>query len=129
VVFGSRLVFSHTVIADPVVAYFAASPVTSCESGKVPGTTLFGGKIRGKEGNFRHFGRIGGACAFDDGKATASGQVCLQRFEGIDPHGSLVEASVCGVGFLCVGKKGVACSAVALAALRALRFSFLSWRK
>ena len=66
---------------------------------------------------------------FDYGKATACRQFGFKWFEGVDLYRSLVEAPVRGVGFLCVGKRGEACSAVRLAALNAWRFSFLSWKK
>ena len=83
----------------------------------------------GEEGDLRRFAWISGALAFDYGKATACRQFGFKWFEGVDLYRSLVEAPVRGVGFLCVGKRGGACSAVRLAALNAWRFSFLSWKK
>jgi hypothetical protein len=95
----------------------------------VLGAALLRRKVGGKKSNFGCFVCLGRACALDDGEAAAPGQVGFKRLEGIDLYGSLVEATVFSVGLLCVGKKGVACSAVRLAALKAWRFSFLSWRK
>ena len=116
-------------IVHPVVAYFTSTPMSSCELCKVSCASLFGRMVGGEEGDLRRFAWISGALAFDYGKATACRQFGFKWFEGVDLYRSLVEAPVRGVGFLCVGKRGEACSAVRLAALNAWRFSFLSWKK
>ena len=105
-VFGACFVFAHAVIAHPVVSYLRASPVSSGEFGKALSASFFGWKVGGEEGELRHFFRVGRAGAAYDCKATASGQVCLKWFEGVNFYASLIEASVLGVGFFCVGKRG-----------------------
>ena len=80
------------------------------------GAALLRGKVGCEEGDFWCFVRVGRVCAFDDGEASAAWEICFEWLEGVDLYSSLVEAAVADVGFLRVGKKGVACSAMRLAA-------------
>jgi len=73
--------------------------------------------VRGEEGDLRNLFGVGCAGAPDDGEAAASGQVCLQWLERVNAYGSLVEASVLGVRFFRVDKKGVPSRASRSAAL------------
>ena len=105
-VFGAGFVFAHAVVAHPVVAYLAAAPVSAGEFCEATGASLFGWMIGSEEGDLRDFFGICGSGAADDGQAATSGQVCFERLEGVNLYASLVEASVGGVGFFCVGKRG-----------------------
>ena len=105
-VFGAGFVFAHAVVTHPVVSYFAATPVSAGEFCEATGASLFGWMIGSEEGDLRDFFRIGGAGAADDGQTAACGQVCFEWLEGVNFYASLVEASVGGVGFFCVGKRG-----------------------
>lgn len=58
------------------------------------------------EGDGGLFVLVEGAGAFDDRQTPGSGQSGLQRFEGIGRYRALVAASVTGVGFFGVGKRG-----------------------
>ena len=106
VVFGAGFVFAHAVVTHPVVSYLAATPVSSREFGEGLGASFLGWMIGREGGDLRHFIGVGGAGAAYDGQTAATGQVCFERFEGVNFYVSLVEASVGGVGFFCVGKRG-----------------------
>ena len=73
--------------------------------------------VGGEECELRHLFGVGCSGALDDGQRAASGQIRLQRLKGVNPYGSLIEASVLGVGLFCVGKRGVAFRASSSAAL------------
>jgi len=73
--------------------------------------------VCGEEGRLWNLFGVGGAGSADDGQAAASGQVGLQRLEGVNAYGSLVEASVLGVWLFCVGKRGEPTRAIRSAAL------------
>lgn len=60
-----------------------------------------------EEGNGGLFVWIQGAGAPDNRKASGSWQTRLERLDGIDRYGSLVEASVAGIDWLDMGKRGV----------------------
>ena len=93
-------------VTHPVVSYFAAAPVSSGEFGEGLCASFLGRMVSSEKGDLRHFFGIGGAGAADDGQTAACGQVCFEWFEGVNFYASLVEASVGGVGFFCVGKRG-----------------------
>ena len=93
-------------VTHPVVSYFAAAPVSSREFGEGLRASCLGPMVGSEEGDLRHFFGIGGAGAAYDGQTAATGQVCFEGFEGVNFYVSLVEASVGGVGFFCVGKRG-----------------------
>ena len=95
-----------------MVAYLTACPVPCCELGKVFDAGWIQREVRGEESDFGLFVRIGRLCALDNDEASTPWKVGLKGLEGIELYASLVEATVSGVGLLCVGKKGVACSAV-----------------
>lgn len=63
--------------------------------------------IGGEECNLRGFFRVDSSGALDDSQTSTTGQVRFQWFEWVNADGSLVEASVSGIGFFYVGKKGV----------------------
>ena len=98
-------------VPDPVVAYFTATPVSTCELGEAFCTALFGSQGTDVESHLWNFLRICGAGAMDDDQAACPGQVRLQRFEGVNVYRALIKASVCDVGLFGVGKKGGASSA------------------
>jgi hypothetical protein len=110
VTLGAGLVFSHAVVAHPVVADFTTAPVAAGEACKAFGTAFHGRVAGDVEGYLRCF--VLGSCAgapYDD-QTACTGQFGLQWLEGIDTYASLVEAPVGGVGFFGVGKKGVVCA-------------------
>ena len=98
-------------VTDPVVAYFAAAPVATCEIGETFCTAFFRSNGTDVEGHLRDFFGIGGAGTLDDDQASGSGQIGLQRLEGVNAYPTLIEASVCDVYLFGVGKKGVPSSA------------------
>lgn len=104
-------------VAHPVVAYLRATPVPACQLGEGVRTSLIRMMVSGEEGSLWNLFGVGGAGTPDDGQAAASGQVCLQRLEGVNAYGSLVEASVLGVWLFCVGKRGEPAWAIRSAAL------------
>ena len=61
----------------------------------------------GVEGDRRFFVFVESAGALDHDQTARSRQSGLQGFEGIDFYPALVAASVVGVGFFGVGKRGV----------------------
>ena len=93
-------------IANPVVAYFAAAPVATRELGETFCTALFRSNGTDIEGDLRNFFAIRGAGTLDDNQASGSGQISLQRLEGVKTYPALIEASVCDVYLFGVGKKG-----------------------
>ncbi len=99
-------------VTDPVIAYFAAAPVTACKPGKTFCTALFRSNGTDVEADFRDFFGIRGAGTLNDDQASGSGQIRLQRLEGVNAYPTLIEASVCDVYLFGVGKKGVPSSAV-----------------
>ena len=105
-VFGAGFVFAHAVVTHPVVSYLAATPVPPSEFGEGLGASCLGPMIGSEEGGLRHFIGVGGAGAAYDGQTSATGQVCFEWLEGVNFYASLVEASVGGVGFFRVGKRG-----------------------
>ena len=104
-------------VTNPVIAYFAAAPVSTRELGKGCCTAFFRSNGADVEGSFRNFFGVCCACAADYREASGSGKICLHRLEGVNAYVALVEASVCDVGLFGVGKKGVAFSAMVSAAL------------
>lgn len=98
-------------ISNPVVAYFAAAPVTACKLGETFCTALFRSNGTDVEGHLRDFFGIRGAGTLDDDQASGCGQIRLQRLEGVNAYSTLIEASVCDVYLFGVGKKGVPSSA------------------
>lgn len=128
VVFGAGFVLAHAGVTYPVVAAFASTPMATSQLCKATGTAgcwTTAGDVKGNRGFFV-FIESGGALDHDQG--ARAGQSCLQGFEGIDFYPALVQASVTGVRFFCVAKRGVPL-AFCKAALYACRFSFLSWKK
>ena len=103
-------------ITNPVVAYFAAAPVTACELGETFCTGLFRSNGTDVEGHLRNFFGVCGAGTADDRKASCPGQICFQRLERVNAYRTLVKASVCDVGLFGVGKRGVPFFAVRSAA-------------
>ena len=99
-------------VANPVIAYFAATPVSTRKIGEGLRTALFRSKRSDVEGYLRDFFRICGTCAVDDREASRSGQVRLQGLEGVNLYRTLVETSMFDVRLFGVGKKGVPSSAV-----------------
>ena len=99
-------------VANPVVAYFAAAPVPTRELGETFCTALFRSNGTDVEGDLQGFFGIGGAATLNNDQASGSRQIGLQRLEAVNAYPALVEASVCDVYFFGVGKKGVPSSAV-----------------
>ncbi len=99
-------------VSDPVIAYFAAAPVATCEFGKDFCTVLFNSKGADVEGDLWDFFGLCGLGAGDDREAARSRQICFQRLEGVNTYRALIEASMCDVRLFGVGKKGVPFSAV-----------------
>lgn len=104
-------------VTNPVIAYFAAAPVSTGELGKGYCTAFFRSNGADVEGHFRNFFGICSPCTADDREASGSREIRLQRLEGVNAYVALVEASVCDVGLFGVGKKGVAFLALVSAAL------------
>ena len=98
-------------VTDPVIAYFAAAPVATCELGETFCTALFRSNGTDEEGHLWDFFGIGGAGTLDDDQASGCGQIGLQRLERVHAYPTLIEASVCDVYLFGVGKKGVPSSA------------------
>lgn len=94
-------------IAHPVVAYLTAAPVATGKGSEGFRAAFFRQQIGAVEGDLRGLCRVDGVGAPDDHQTAAAGQVRFQRLEGVNAYASLVEASVRGVGFFGVGKKGV----------------------
>ena len=98
-------------IPNPVVAYFATAPVIACKLGETFCTALFRSNGTDVEGHLWDFFGIGGASTLNDDQASGSGQIGLQRLEGVNAYPALIEASVCDVYVFGVGKKGAPSSA------------------
>ena len=106
VVFGAGFVFAHAGVTHPVVAAFAAAPVTAgqlAEAAGAAGCRTMAGGVGGGGGLFVF---VEGAGALDDHQTPRSGKSGLQEFERIDLYAALVQAPVAGVGFFGVGKRG-----------------------
>lgn len=86
-------VFEHLRIPDPVVAYLAASPVTSDELREVFGIALlvgiFAGVIVGQFGLGVFFSRVG---TLNQDECACPWQRRLDRFDGIDVYCAAVDA-------------------------------------
>ena len=108
VVFGAGFIFAHAGVAHPVVAAFAAAPVTAGQLSKLAGAVGRRRMAGGVEGDRGLFVFVEGGGALDDDQRTRSGQSGLQRLEGIDLYLALVQASVGGVRLFCEEKRGVA---------------------
>jgi len=108
VVFGAGFVFAHAGVAHPMVAAFTAGPVSAGQMCKVAGAVGRRGMAGGVEGDRGLFVLVEGGGALDHGQRARSGQSGLQGLERIDFYLALVAASVVGVRFFCVGKRGVA---------------------
>ena len=107
VVADACAVFEHLAVADPMVADFAACPVSSCEIGKVfrPGSVFEGlaGVIVGQLG----FGVLeGGIGSAHDNQRARPPQSGFDGFYGVDGGRAAINASVGTVGLFGVGKKG-----------------------
>ena len=98
-------------VTDPVIAYFAAAPVATCEFGKGLCTAFFRSNRTDVEGDFCDFFGLCSLGAPDNGETARSGQICFQRLEEVNTYRALIEASVCDFGLFGVGKKGVPSSA------------------
>lgn len=112
VIFRAGLVFSHAVVAHPVVADLAAAPVAASEACEEPRAPVFGrvgGDVEGYLGGLVVLAGAGaaGAGAADDREAARAGQARFEGLEGVNAYGAFIEASVGDVGFFDVGKKGV----------------------
>ena len=73
VVFGSGFVFAHAVVPNPVIAYLAAAPVTTCELGEGFCTAFFRSKRADVEGFLGDFFGLCSAGASDDRQTACSG--------------------------------------------------------
>ena len=106
VVLGAGFVLPHAGVADPMVAALTAPPVAAgqiCEEA----SATWGGRVAGGVKSDRGFlAIVEGGGPLDDNQAARSGQASLQGFEGINSYPTLVQASVSGVGFFGVGKRG-----------------------
>lgn len=90
-----------------MVADFAAAPVPSGKVSKVFCAAFFRRQGGNEKGDFRGFGGVGGACAFDDGETACARQAGLKRLEWVNAYAALVVTSVVCVGLFGEEKKGV----------------------
>ena len=73
VILRSGFVFTHAVVTNPVITYFAAAPVATRKLGKVFCTAFFRSKRADVEGHLRDFFGICGTGTADNRQAACSG--------------------------------------------------------
>ena len=76
-------------VTDPVVAYFAAAPVTTRELGETFCTALFRSNGTDIEGYLRDFFGIGGAGTLNDDQAESFGTLLMGPVDVSLPVGQL----------------------------------------
>ena len=90
VVFGAGFILAHASVAHPVIAAFAAAPVTAGQLSKTAGAVGCRRMAGGVEGDGGLFVFLEGGGALDHDQGTGSWQSSLQGLERIDLYLALV---------------------------------------